>query len=50
MYGDHPKFRAPLQTISVKPMRACNFWHPEPALNSKFRRSKTADAGGGLYI
>ena len=36
MYGDHPKFRARLQTISVKDTRACNFWRPGPGLNSKF--------------
>jgi hypothetical protein len=33
MCSDHPKFRARLQTISVKHMRACNFWRPGPGLN-----------------
>jgi hypothetical protein len=36
MCSDYLKFRARLQTISVKHMRACNFWRPGPALNSKF--------------
>ena len=36
MSSDHPEFRARLQTISVKHMRACNFWRPRPALNSQF--------------
>jgi len=39
---DHPEFRARLQTISVKHMRACNFWRPGPVLNSKFGGQKIA--------
>jgi len=36
MSSDHPKFRARLQTISVKDTRACNFWRLGSGLNSKF--------------
>jgi hypothetical protein len=40
MCSDHPKFRARLQTISVKDTRACNFWHTKSRLNSKFSGPK----------
>jgi hypothetical protein len=46
MYGDHPKFRARLQTISVKHMRACSLWRPEPGLKWKIRGSNTAATAG----
>jgi hypothetical protein len=36
MSNDHPKFRARLQTISVKHTRACNFRRLGSGLNSKF--------------
>jgi hypothetical protein len=42
MCSDHPKFRARLQTISVKHMRACNFWRPGPGGELEIQRSKIA--------
>jgi hypothetical protein len=36
MCSDHPEFRARLQTISAKHMRACKFWLQNRMLNSKF--------------
>jgi hypothetical protein len=41
MYGDHPKFRARLQTISVKHVHLCSFWRLGSELNSKFSGPKT---------
>jgi hypothetical protein len=40
MCGDHPKFRARLQTISVEHMRLRGFWRRRSELNSQFSGQK----------
>jgi hypothetical protein len=42
MYGDHPKFCARLQTISVKDTPASNLWRLESGLQPKFSVQKPA--------